>query len=341
MTRALCLLAAAISLAAAALPLAAQPKLLVNANLDTHSAGSGLEAAYKPLVTAQPQPAWIGWAVPAVRSYNMGCEYVFRDGQSGSGQAVSGQGVVHLEPPDHAIIMIRVDQGTVNRVRYVSPDCEIDAGGVPMHWLTDVQPAQSVALLATLVSERESGGSSAMGAIAMHADASADQTLDRLAGAQQPLSTRQRAISLLASERGHHGFEVVKDLIANDADERVKERAVQSLGNSKDPGALDLLLETARRNSNPKLRAQAISALVRRPEPKILDTLRAAIDDPDVTVQRRAISTLNSLPDGEGIPLLIQVIRTTKSAEVRKQAMNTLQGSRDPRALVFFEDVLK
>jgi hypothetical protein len=315
MTRALCLLAAA-------LPLAAQPKLLVNANLDTHSAGAGLEAAFRPLVTAQPQPAWIGWAVPSVRSYNMGCEYVFRDGQM-----TSGQGVVHLEPPDHAIIMMRVDQGAISRVRYVSPDCEIDAGGVPLHWLTDVQPAQSVGLLATLVSEREPGSSNAMGAIAMHA--------------QQPLSIRQRAVSLLATERGHHGFEVVKGLISNDTDERVRERAVQALGNSKDPGALDLLLETARRNSNPKLRAQALSALARRPEPKILDTLKAAIDDPDITVQRRAISTLNSLPDGEGIPLLIQVVKTTKNPDVRKQAMNTLQGSRDPRALAFFEDVLR
>jgi hypothetical protein len=336
MKPALCLPAGALMVFAAALPLHSQPKLLVNANLDTHSAGSGLEAAYKPFLTAQPQPAWIGWAVPAVRTYNMGCEYVFRDGQ-----AVSGQGVVHLEPPDHAVIMVRVDQGAVSRVRYVSPDCEIDAGGVPMHWLTDVQPAQSVALLATLVSEREPGSSNAMGAIAMHADAAADQTLDRLTAAQQPLSIRQRAVSLLATERGHHGFETVKGVLANDTDERMRERAVQALGNSKDPGALDLLLETARRNANPKLRAQAVGTLARRPEPKILDTLRAAIDDPDATVQRRAISTLNSLPDGEGVPLLIQVVKTIKDAQVRKEAMNVLQNSRDPRALRFFEDVLK
>ncbi len=316
----------------------AQPKLLVNANLDTKSASAGLEGAYRPLLTAQPQPAWIGWAVPAVRTNNgnLGCEYVFRDGQGGP-----GQGVVHLEQPDHAIILIRIDQGAVSRLRYVSPDCEIDAGGAPFHWLTDVQPAQSVALLTTLVSEREPGSSSAMGAIAIHADASADQALDRFVGTQQPLSIRQRAVSLLATERGHHGFDVVKGLIANDTDERVKERAVQALGSSKDPGALDLLLETARRNTDPKLRAQAVGTLARRPEPKILDTLRAAIDDPDVTVQRRALSTLNSLPDGEGIPLLIQVIKTTKDPQVRKQVMSTLQNSRDPRALVYFEEVLK
>lgn len=326
----------ALFLLAAAGMAVAQPKLLVNAKLDAHSAAGGFEAAYRPLLAAQPQPAWIGWTVPAVRSYTMGCEYVYRDGQTNA-----GQGVVHLEPPDHAVILIRVDQGVVSRVRYVSPDCEIDAGGAPLHWLTDVQPADSVALLATLVSEREPGSSNAMGAIAMHADASADQALDRFAGATEPLSIRQRTVSLLASERGHHGFEVVKALIANDADERVKERAVQSLGSSKDPGALELLLDTARRNSDPKLRAQAVGTLARRPEPKILDALRAAIDDPDSTVQRRAISTLNSLPDGEGVPLLIQVVKTTKDAQVRREAMNALEGSRDPRALAFFEDVLK
>ncbi len=316
--------------------LAAQPKLLVNAQLDTKSAGGGLEAAFRPLLTAQPQPAWIGWAVPAVRTYNMGCEYVFRDGQ-----ATSAQGVVHLEPPDHAIILIRVDQGAVSRLRYVSPDCEIDAGGAPLHWLTDVNPAQSVALLATFVSEREPNVSNAMGAIAVHADASADATIDKFTAATQPVSIRQRAVSLEASERGHHGFEVVKAILANDTDDRVRERAVQALGNSKDPGALDLLLETARRNPDARLRSQAVSALARRPEPKILDTLRAAVDDPDQTVGRRAISTLGSLPDGEGIPSLIQVVKTTKDAQIRKQAMTTLENSRDPRALAFFEEVLK
>jgi hypothetical protein len=54
----------ALWLAAAALPLAAQPKLLVNAQVDTRSAAAGLEREFKALVSAQPQPAWIGFAAP-------------------------------------------------------------------------------------------------------------------------------------------------------------------------------------------------------------------------------------------------------------------------------------
>ena len=45
----------------AVLPLAAQPKLLVNAQTDTRSAAAGLEREVKTLQSAQPQPAWIGY----------------------------------------------------------------------------------------------------------------------------------------------------------------------------------------------------------------------------------------------------------------------------------------
>src|SRR3954466_5158118 len=108
-----------LCLMSAALPLAAQPKLLVNAKLDSRPASAGLEQTFRPLVTAQPQPAWIGWSVPSPR-VNRGCDYV-RDG-------LEQRGVIHLEPPDTAIILMRVEGGAIDRIRSISPDCEIDAG---------------------------------------------------------------------------------------------------------------------------------------------------------------------------------------------------------------------
>ena len=167
----------AIWLMAAALPLAAQPKLLINAQVQTHSAAAGLESQFKALLAAQPPPAWIGYSVPSVRTYNLGCDYV-RDG-------FTQPGVVHLEPPDHAVILFRVEANTLNRIRTLSPDCEIDAGGVPVHWLTDVQPAQSVALLVSLMPERDRVGDSPVNAIAQHADPAADQALERFLAPNQ------------------------------------------------------------------------------------------------------------------------------------------------------------
>ena len=319
---------------AAAMPLAAQPKLLVNAQVQTHSAAAGLESQFKTLLSAQPQPMWIGYSVPSVRTNFLGCDYV-RDG-------FSQPGVVHLEPPDHAVILFRVDANQVNRIRTLSPDCEIDAGNVPVHWLTDVQPAQSIALLVSMMPERDRVGDSPVSAIAQHADPAADQALERFLAIDQPESLRLRAVSALGSARGRHGFDVLKKLIAGDPDERVRERAISGLSNSKEPDALDLLISIAKSDQNARLRQQAVSALARKPGPVVVSTLSKVIEsDPDLQVKRHAVSSLNQLPDGAGIPVLIQMVKTTQNADVRKQAMNTLQNSRDPRAVAFFEDVLK
>lgn len=325
----------ALCLVAAALCAAAQPKLLVNAKVDTRSASGGLESAFKALLTTQPQPAWIGYMVPSTRTYGLGCDYSNNNGW-GPG------GVVHLEPPDHALILFRIVDNTVERIRALSPDCSLDAGEVPFHWITDVQPAQSVALLSTFATQHDMPYNSAMSAISVHADPAADQALDHFLAPDQPQALRLRVVGWLGSSRGKRGLDELKTLIANDSDLRVRERAVSALASSREPEAMDLLIAIARNDKNPKLRAQAVGDLGRRPTQKVIATLTNAVEsDPDLDVQKRAVSTLHNLPDGEGIPYLINIIKNTKSPEVRKQAMNTLRSSRDPRALAFFEDVLK
>ena len=44
-------------------------------------------------------------------------------------------------------------------------------------------------------------------------------------------------------------------------------------------------------------------------------------NDPETDVKRRAVFALSQLPKDEGIPLLIQVARTNRNTEVRRQAM--------------------
>jgi HEAT repeat protein len=311
--------------------LAAQPKLLINGQVDTKSAAAGLDPQVRSLLAVQPQPAWIGWSVPSVRSYALDCEFVGEDGRWAAG-------VVHLEPPDHAVILLRIVGNAVERIRALSPACEIDAGGVPVHWLNDVKPAESVALLVSLDSNRNG----AVRAIAMHADPSAEAALDRMAAVDQPQSVRLRAVSWLGSARGAHGFEALKKIVAADPDQRVREHALSALGSSREPGTFDFLLATARGDSNPRLRAQAVSSLGRQQSPQAVTVLRGIVEsDPDMQVRRRAVSALQSLPDGAGIPPLIELVKTNDNQELRKQAMSALGQSRDPRAVAFFEQVLK
>ena len=50
---------------------------------------------------------------------------------------------------------------------------------------------------------------------------------------------------------------------------------------------------------------------------------------------------LSQMPKEESVPRLIEVARTNRNPEVRKQAMFWLGQSDDPRALKFFEEILK
>jgi HEAT repeat protein len=90
------------------------------------------------------------------------------------------------------------------------------------------------------------------------------------------------------------------------------------------------------------MRSEALKALGRKGGPKAVSALSTAIDnDPERDVRRNAVSALRSLPDGEGIPLLIQTAKSHRDVEMRRQAMSVLRQSKDPRATAFFEDVLR
>jgi len=53
------------------------------------------------------------------------------------------------------------------------------------------------------------------------------------------------------------------------------------------------------------------------------------------------VLALSQLPKDEGIPMLITLVRSSRDPAVRKQAMSALGQSKDPRALSFFEEILR
>lgn len=97
-----------------------------------------------------------------------------------------------------------------------------------------------------------------------------------------------------------------------------------------------------------KLRRQAIFWLAQKAGQKIAESAigDAIANDPETAVKKQAIFAPTQIPDGEGIPTRIQIARTNRNPEVRKQAVfwlgqSRLGQSRDPRALSFIEHVLK
>jgi hypothetical protein len=60
----------------------------------------------------------------------------------------------------------------------------------------------------------------------------------------------------------------------------------------------------------------------------------------DREVRKQAVFALSQRGSSDGVPALIQVARTNRDPEIRKNALFWLGQSRDPRALALFEEIL-
>jgi len=362
----------------------AQQPDVVHARLESRPVGAGLEKEFRAVVQSDAGPAWIGYAMPLVPGdHHMccsGCEpwgdhpenLARRCGLEGGSSFNLRSGEpegVELEGPKRMWVLFRVAQARVMKIRVFSHDCRLDAGGLPLHWLTGVQARESVEFLSGWV--RETKGKSddddvkflsgwardanrksddddrethtaqgALAAIALTDDPAADWAFDRFAAADSPEAVRAHATFWLGEARGLHGFELLKRIVQEDASERVREQAVFGLSVSKQPGALQALIDAAHQGSA-GVRGQAIFWLAQKAGSKAAKAITAAIeDDPETEVKKRAVFALSLMPAEEGVPLLIKVAQTNRNPEVRRQAIFWLGQSKDQRAWAFIEDIL-
>jgi hypothetical protein len=327
-----------------------------NARIETRAAAGGLEATFRAIVNGQSAPAWIGYAVPIIPGdpqmccWNNSARGCFLEPEVNDRTVVvSNNQIVKLEGPTQLVVLYRVENRQVGRVRSFSPECDLDAGGLPFLWLTGVNAAESVKLLEGIAKDTTSAtrdqirrADSAVSAIAMHADPSADQALEELVAASQPEQVRRQAVFWLGNARGQRGFEIVSRIVREDPSDKIREHAVFALTQNKAPQALNVVVGVAHNDRSPRVRGQALFWLAQRAGQKVAESAinDAIANDPETEVKKKAVFALTQMPAGEGVPLLIQVARTNRNPEVRKQAMFWLGQSKDARALSFIEEVL-
>jgi hypothetical protein len=343
----------ALSCAAA---LAQQPRV-ENARLETRAVSGGLEPAFRSILAAQSAPAWIGYSVPIVagdhqmccwnNNVKCGCSLEPRNGEN---ITMSSNQSVKLEGPRDLVVLFRVEGHQTGKIRTFTPDCNLDAGGLPFIWLTGVSPSESIRLLLGIAKDTAAGSHEQMrkadgatAAIAMHADSGADAALDELVAQSQPDQVRRQAIFWLGNSRGHRGFEIVSRIVREDPSDKIREHAVFALTQNKEPKALEVVAAVAHNDKSPHVRGQALFWLAQRAGQKVAESAisDAIANDPETEVKKKAVFALTQMPAGEGVPLLIQVVRNNRNPEVRKQAMFWLGQSKDDRALSFIEEVLK
>jgi len=342
--------------------------MLHNAKVTSRAISSkGLVTEVQSLA-ASPGPAWIGYAQPlvdgprqmccfgSVRSFRNrgsermccgGCRLENDDSFSiGRDDPTPTPVPVALEAPAQFFVLLRIERGRIGRARALSPDCALDAGGLPFLWLTGVGARDSLTLLTTLARsierEEEDGepAEQAFAAIALHADPAADSVLENLARPGQPLELRRKATFWLGNDRGRRGFEILRTLL-QDPDPAFRHHLTFCLSQSPVGEAQATLIQMARRDADGEVRGQALFWLAQRAGERATRTIQDAIrDDPEEDVKKKAVFALSQLHGSEAVTELIRVAKTNRNLEVRKQAIFWLGQSKDPRALEFIEQIL-
>lgn len=339
--------------------IAAPPSGLQNAKVTARAVGTGGLAA--EVRTAAPEPSWIGYAQPVLDGpRQMCCFGSFSGTFRGHSKTCCGgcrlenessfsigrdPGPVSLESPPQFRVLLRVHRGQISKVRALSEDCALDAGGLPFLWLTGVSPSESLEFLGGLAGrgiagEDEDRVGPILAAIALHADPGADGVLEKLAARGRPLELRKQAAFWLGNERGRRGFEILRAALA-DPDPDFRQHLTFCLSQSPVPEALPTLIRVARQDPEGEVRGQALFWLAQKAGDRAAETIQDAIrDDPEEEVKKKAVFALSQLHGDQAVTELIRVARTNRNPEVRKQAIFWLGQSRDPRALDFIEKIL-
>jgi hypothetical protein len=332
-----------------------------NVRVEKRALAESLAAEMAKWSEQAAQPRWIAYAearIPGDREMccknyqssreNSECGTCRLEGSDHGISTRPNHDTLKLEGPQNIVVLFRAENKRIMKIRVVSEECTLDAGGLPLVWLAGVKPAESVALLSGYVHGAELGdhagdgvGHGALAAIALHADSAADGALESFVQEQQPESLRRQTAFWLGEARGKAGLAVLQKMAKSDPSSEVRAQVAFALSVSREAGALDEMIRMAKDDESTHVRGQALFWLAQKAGHKAVGAITGAIDnDPDTEVKKKAVFALSQLPKDEGVPKLILVAETNRNAEVRKQAMFWLGQSNDPRALAFFEKVL-
>jgi hypothetical protein len=157
-----------------------------------------------------------------------------------------------------------------------------------------------------------------------------------------PLDGGGKAVHWFTNVAVNDSVDYMKTFMGPNVTRKLMDSAVTVIALTEGDRPLTELITLARDGATSNVKGNALFWLAQRAGQKAVGTITAAIEnDPDTKVKEKAVFALSQLPKDDGVPLLIQQARTNKNPVVRKQAMFWLGQSKDPRALKFFEEILK
>lgn len=228
--------AAVLMILVAAVGALAQTPQIQNGRVETRAVTSLSRDVAALTAQTGATPQWVAWQVPMIDGERGLCCTYYSDGMTSPVRGCSVEptdghpnfpapsGPVQLEAGTTLTVFVRLLDKRIERMRVLSDDCPVDAGGRDVKWLTGVSGADSVAFLKDLalnekldVDVRSRLSLAAVRGLALHRDPAAVTVLIEMASASAHsphlIATRREAMQGLGQSRDPRALQFLSGII--------------------------------------------------------------------------------------------------------------------------------
>jgi len=237
---------------------------ITNGQVDSHTAAQSLEREVAA-ATSKGGARWVGYRIK-VAAGRRSMECLERTH-------------IALEGATEVSILARFEGTTITRLRTATPECEIDAGGLPVLWLENVKADDSAAWLASVVNATNSDvrerynrvTKPALAALGMTEGQAASRALVGIARTHPATGARNDALFWLSQRAGDSlAVGAIAEAIEKDPDTGVRKQAVFALSQLPRDEGVPKLIDVAKNNKNSAVRQQAMFWLGQTNDPRAI-----------------------------------------------------------------------
>ncbi len=237
---------------------------ITNGQIDTHAATQPLEREIAA-ATSRGAARWIG--------------YRFKVAAGRKSMDCLERTHIALEGASEVSVLARFEGTALTRLRTATPECEIDAGGLPVTWLENVKADDSAAWLASIVNGPNADVRDrlnrvtrpALVALGMTEGAASSRALVNIARNHPAPAVRNDALFWLSQRAGDQlAAGAIAEAIEKDPDTDVRKRAVFALSQLPRDEGIPKLIDVAKNNRNTAVRQQAMFWLGQSGDPRAL-----------------------------------------------------------------------
>ena len=268
-----------------ALSLSLSAQTIDNATVKRTDASRGVGAAIASIGSATP--TWFAWSVP-VKGVSICCNWN-GNGRSGGccgrckldnnrGFTINNDDDddIGVSQMSEMLIVARVEQGKVRRVRLFNTECGLDGQGKTIELLTNASTESSIDFFVSQIRNADREGEM-LAALSMHEHPRVVPSLIDLARHDPDREVRRHALFWLGQKAGSKVAGELRRAVDEDPDEDVKEHAVFAISQLPHDRSVPLLIDLVKTHKNRKVRERALFWLTQTGDERAIDLIESIL----------------------------------------------------------------